>query len=154
MARENEKKQVETKDSGEDNFAKAFHRLASYLAARDHSLFELKSKLSRRFDEDTVQRVLSAAHERGWLTSDEKIAGQLIRALERRNKSWRYIELQLRKRRLPVPPKTSGSEQAAIQALLEKKFGGVTLPYEEKLKAIRFLKYRGFKDQEIKQVLK
>ncbi len=134
-------------------YLKALEALTRYLAVRDHSPWELKCKLERRFDEQTVNRVLTEARENGWLAPDETLAENLAESLKRKNKSRRYIVEQLRRRRLPVIALSSEGEIEKIRTLLNKKFGGTSLNFEDKTKAIRFLKYRGFEDRAIRQVL-
>lgn len=120
---------------------------------RDHSLHELKTKLKRRFDESLVDAVVAEAEARGWLSSEEHIAENLVAALERRGKSFAYIQLQLRKRRLPIPAMDSEKEIEKARQLLSKKFGDEKLNFDEKAKAFRFLKYRGFPDSAIRKAL-
>lgn len=98
-----------------------------------------------------MERLLNEAEENGWLTPEEQIAERLALSLARRHKSQMYINGQLRKRQLPRVQ--VDDELESIRHLLERKFGTGELSYEEKGKAYRFLKYRGFKDSAIRQVL-
>lgn len=155
------------KSAGEDpprndqrsDYSRALDRLTAYLALRDHSRFELRTKLLRRFPPELVERLMDEAERNGWLTAEETISERLVLALERRMKSRRYIEGQLRKKKLPVPPRETVSygeesgESERVRALVERKFGPLPLTFEAKAKAYRFLKYRGFDDRAIKQVL-
>ncbi|NJL24477.1 MAG: RecX family transcriptional regulator [Calothrix sp. SM1_5_4] len=94
------------------------------------------------------------AEEHGWLASEEDVARRLTAALERKLKSRSYIEAQLRKKRLPLPEPDGEVEAEKARALLERKFGSVQeMTFEERGKAYRFLKYRGFHDRWIRQVL-
>lgn len=136
-----------------NEYARALDSLTRYLALRDHSLYELKTKLLRRFDPDLVDRLLKEAGENGWLTPEEQVAERLVLALERRSKSRRYIEAQLMKRRLPKAKFEDENEEDNVRKLVERKFGTEKLSYEEKAKAYRFLKYRGFADRMIRKVL-
>ncbi len=143
---------METKTKEE--YARARDRLTRYLALRDHSRFELRQKLLRRFSTTVVDRVLDEASNCGWLASDEAVAEQAVRMLERKGKSRRYIEGALRQKRLPLPPRDDAAEVRKVRDLVEKKFGSVAeLTFEQKGKAVRFLKYRGFEDRCIRQVL-
>lgn len=136
-----------------NELARARDRLTRYLALRDHSLHELRTKLERNFERELVDKVLEEADANGWLTPEEQIAERLAAALGRRNKSHRYIEAQLRKRKLPVPLAEADDEIERIRHLVERKFGTDSLSFEDKAKAYRFLKYRGFGDRAIRQVL-
>ncbi len=135
-------------------YARALDLVTRYLALRDHSRFELRQKLSRRFETELIERVMTDADESGWIPSEEVIAQRTALAYQRRLKSRRYIEGQLKKRRLPVPARDSEKEADGVRALLEKKFGQVTgLSYEDKGKAYRYLSYRGFDGATIQKVL-
>lgn len=137
-----------------DEYSRALDRITRYLAARDHSRFELRQKLNRFFSEDVVAQVLAEAENRGWIASEETIATRAAAALGRKGKSQRYIESALKKRRLPVPERDTDAELEKIRQLVERKFGtAAELSFEDKAKAFRFLKYRGFDDHSIRQVL-
>lgn len=137
-----------------DEYAQALDRMTRYLALRDHSRYELQQKLSRVFSPEIVAKVLDEADGNGWLAPEEVIAERAARALARKHKSQRYIEGALRKRKLPVPPRDDDAELEKIRELVERKFGTATgLSFTDKAKAFRFLKYRGFDDRNIRQVL-
>lgn len=128
--------------------------MTRYLALRDHSRGELRSKLSRRYESEIVDRLLAEADDHGWLASDESVAERTVAALIRKNKSQRYIQNQLRKRHLPVVKVDQDSELESARTLLERKMGSATgLTWEQKGKAQRFLAYRGFSSQTIRKVL-
>lgn len=96
---------------------------------------------------------MTEAEENGWLVSEEQIAERLVLAFERRQKSRRYIEGQLKKRRLPIPKGEAENETEIARRLVERKFGIEKLSFVDKAKAYRFLKYRGFEDRAINEVL-
>jgi len=137
--------------------SRALARLTRYLALRDHSKFELKTKLGRQFPADVVEEALIEAETRGWLANEAQMAERLALALASRHKSQMYIEAELRKRQLPVPPLDDQAELANIRHFLERKFVADDLSYkeqtEERTKAYRFLMNRGFKESLIKKVL-
>jgi SOS response regulatory protein OraA/RecX len=91
--------------TGDDS---AFELLTRLLATRDHSVYELKMKLARRFDPQLIEHVLEG-------------------------------EAELDK----------------MRHLLERRFGSVSdMDRETHAKAYRFLRFRGFADRWIRQVLK
>jgi regulatory protein len=141
------------KSDSKTEYIKALDSLTRYLALRDHSRLELRQKLSRRFSSEMVNKVLAEAEQNGWLLDEAKVAERSVAALRRRQKSQRYIEGKLRQRGLPVPAREVDSELESIRELLVRKFGEEKLSYEDKAKAFRFLKYRGFQDRAIRQVL-
>ncbi len=137
-----------------EELQKALESLARYLAARDHSATELRNKMKRRFEPEVVEAAIAFAQDREWLAAPEKLALRATEEFGRRKKSHRYIQGQLRKRGLPATGRDEGQEIEKIRALLQGKFGsGGVLSYEEKTKAYRFLKYRGFEDGLIRKVL-
>lgn len=135
-------------------YSRALDHLTRYLALRDHSQYELKTKLLRAFDPELVERLMVEADENGWLVPEDQIAERLVLAFERRQKSRRYIEDQLKKRHLPIPQARAENEIETVRNLFERKFGVKKLSWEERTKAYRFLKYRGFADRAIREVLK
>jgi len=136
-----------------DNFRRALDTVARLLALRDHSLHELRQKLARRYEEALIESVLVEAEARNWLLNEQDVAKRLCEQLGRRGKSRGYINAQLRKRRLPEVAMAGEDELQKARELLVKKFGAEKLSYEDKGKAYRFLKYRGFEDQWIRKAL-
>jgi len=133
---------------------KAVESLTRYLAMRDHSELELRTKMRRYYEPDIVERAIAFARERDWLLAPEKLAQKATEELHRRKKSFRYIQNALRKRGLPVTREDTNDEMEKIRQLLRSRFvEGDDLSYEEKAKAYKFLKYRGFDDALIRKVL-
>lgn len=134
-------------------YLRALDGLTRLLALRDHSRFELRQKLSRRHEKDVIDQVMNEAEESGWLLPEAEVAEKAAAALGRKLKSRRYIEGSLRKKQLAPPPKEEGAEEEKIRQLVEKKFGTEKMNFEERNKAYRFLRYRGFDDRAIRTVL-
>jgi regulatory protein len=136
------------------SFDRALEALTRYLSVRDHSRFELQTKLERRFDASTVAEVLVYAARKRLLLKEQTVAENLVEQLVRKHKSQRFIESELGKRHLPVPA-LPAAEQDLLNArfLLQRKFGVQPLSLEDQAKAYRFLKYRGFDERAIQQVL-
>lgn len=133
---------------------KALDLLTRYLAQRDHSERELRTKLSRRFEDEIIEDVLASAHEHGWLRPPEELASSATEAWNRSHKSHRYIQEQLRRKGLPATPMDEDVEREKVLYHLQKKFGAKPrLSYEDRTKAYRFLKYRGFDDGIIYKVI-
>lgn len=143
-----------TTRTAKTEYARALDLLTRYMALRDHSRHELKQKMSKKFELALIQQVIADADANGWIPPEEVIAERAARAWRGRLKSRRYIEGQLRKRQLPLPARDSENEAATARELIEKKFGPATeLSYDDKGKAYRFMKYRGFDDRTIRMVL-
>lgn len=151
----NSKKPAVARAAGErSSFDRAFEALARYLRIRDHSRFELQTKLERRFDAATVAEVLTHAARKRLLLNEKSVAENLVEQLVRKHKSRRFIEVELERRRLPKPEFTlKETELANMRLLLKRKFGVQPLSLEDQAKAYRFLKYRGFDESSIQQVI-
>lgn len=121
------------------------------LARREHSIFELRNKLKRRFaDEAMVEEELSRLTREG-LQSDVRFAESYARQRVSRGYGPVRLREELRERGVSQADVAIALEQlaldwrdAAAQVLL-KKFG----PQEatdgkEKARRIRFMQYRGF----------
>jgi SOS response regulatory protein OraA/RecX len=142
------------KTTTKSEYSRAVDSLSRYLALRDHSRHELQSKLRRRFAPELVEQVIAEAEERNLIAPPEQISERAALAWQRRLKSRRYIEAQLLKRRLPLPPRDDTQELETVRALVERKFGPANdLSYEDKGKVYRYLKFRGFDDRSIGKVL-
>ncbi|MCB0422806.1 MAG: regulatory protein RecX [Bdellovibrionales bacterium] len=132
----------------------ALYKLADYLARRDHSAQELRSKLLRKFTTDAVQWALKEATEQGWMSPPEELAERVALSLQRKKKGAKYIQRYLAEKGLPKVPVSTDSEKKNALTLLEEKFGPPSqLTYEEKQKAFNFLYRRGFEDVIIRHVL-
>jgi regulatory protein len=148
-------------DDAEKNFQKALNKAAALLARRNHSEKELREKLLKFYDADLTQRVLQEAWERKWLLPPEELSVLAAKAWTRAHKSARYIQEQLKKRGLPLPVLDEEEELQKMKDLLIKKFRagpGSDSPsfdwdYEQRVKAFRYLKYRGFAERLIRQVI-
>ncbi len=137
-----------------EDLSKAIEHLTRYLAARDHSEPELRTKLKRLFSPALIDQAIGYAKERNWLLAPEILAEKAAREFGRRKKSHRYIQGQLRRKGLPSTQCQGDEEIEKMRQLLKGKFGGdAILNDEEKAKAYRFLKYRGFEDALIRKVL-
>ena len=147
-------KNARPQETTRTEYKRAVDRLKRYLAARDHSRFELVQKLTRLFAPELVDRVLCEASARGWLAPDAEVATRAALAYERQNKSRGYIEARLRQRHLPLPVLSPAAELDKIRALVERRFGLLAeLSETDRPRVVRFLKYRGFEDQLIRQVI-
>jgi SOS response regulatory protein OraA/RecX len=139
----------------DETLSKALESLARYLAMRDHSETELRTKMSLRFELDVIEKAIQLARDRDLLPEPEKMAQRATEEFNRRKKSHRYIQNSLQKRGLPATQADSDGELEKIRQLLRSKFVEVAdLSYEERTKAYRYLRYRGFEDSLIRKVLK
>ncbi|MGZ3722267.1 MAG: regulatory protein RecX [Bdellovibrionales bacterium] len=143
-----------TSRTNNQEFTQALELLARSLAIRDHSRLELQEKLSKRFAAELIAGVMAEAERKGWLLPENEIAERAALTFQRKLKSRTYVENQLQKRGLPVPPHDNEAEQATARRVVEKKFGAIEdLQPEERTQALRYLSNRGFDESTIRMVL-
>lgn len=145
-------------DESEKLFQRALNKAADILARRNHSEKELRDKMSKFFEPQLIDDVIKEAWERRWLLPPDELAQSAAKSWSRSNKSAGYIREQLKRRGLPAVDIDEEEELQKMKALLEKKFRltdseNPSLNYEERVKAYRFLKYRGFSDGLIRKVI-
>ncbi len=132
----------------------AFDKMSYYLGARDHSLQELYKKLSKNFPKEVINQVLEKAIEHGWILPPKEMAKKTAQVLHRKNKGYLYISNYLRQKGLPTVDKEEDVEIQKACAIISHHFHNKEkLEYNEKQKAIRLLKNRGFDHQTIKNVI-
>jgi len=125
---------------------KALKKIMDYLSRRSHSEKELSTKLSKTFSPLVIEKALKKAKQNKWLESPWELAEKTLDSLQKKNKSWAYIQNFLCEKNLPIPPYDHDKElEKAHKLLLKKRASLQGLSYQEKLKLKRFLFYRGFK---------
>ncbi|MFN3696840.1 MAG: regulatory protein RecX [Pseudobdellovibrio sp.] len=129
----------------------AKYKVMELMATRDHSVKEVKKKLSPRCEVETLKLLLDWLQEQPWLPKEEKIQEQVIHALGRRKKGQNYINKKLSDMGLKSVRLNPEIElEKALDCVQNKwdknEFKG--LPFKEtqkaKAKVIRFLASRGF----------
>jgi regulatory protein len=146
-------------------YRKALNSALRILGRRDHSVAELTQKLVHSgFDGGMIQRVVAECGRMGYL-DDRRTARQLIDRMKRRGMGVRRIRHELQKRGLEGEQTeaqlragvTPSEERALARQVAEKKLK--TLENEtdfrnRSLRLQRFLRYRGFSDSLIVEMLK
>ena len=131
------------------------------LARREHSFFELKSKLLKKdFNEEQVVTELNRLIDEN-LLSDSRFTEAFILSRKEQGKGPLRIESELQQRgiddalissHLANVDENEWSEIACDA--LEKKLGkGKQVDYDKKLKFMRFLSNRGFKDFQVREAI-
>jgi regulatory protein len=121
------------------------------LARREHSIWELQSKLRRRFPDDEIirEQLARLADER--LQSDERFAESYIQ--HRSDKGYGPVRLREELRQRGVAEADIGTAMESLDIdwralatnVIRKKFGDhLPVDLKEKAKQLRFLQYRGF----------
>ena len=134
--------------------SRARETLTRLLAIRDHSAKELKEKLSRKYSPAATLQALAWAEQHELIKASDLLSQQLSQQLGRQLKSHRQIGAQLIKKGLPGQKENRETELEKIRKLLSRKIKvSGKISYEEKVKAYRYLKYRGFSDALIRVAL-
>lgn len=130
-----------------------------YLARREHSRAELRTKLLPHVQEgEDVEAVLDALAQRGWL-SDERAAEQVVQQRRGRFGTQR-IAHELRQKGIAESlidaalPQLRESELEAAREVWRKKFGSLPQDAKEKARQARFLQSRGFAAEVIFKLLR
>jgi regulatory protein len=133
-------------------------RAMRYLARREHSRTELRSKLLPYVQEgDDLDAVLDDLVAREWL-SDTRASTQLVHAKRNRFGTQRIVH-ELRQKGIPenlineALPELKESELDTASAVWQRKFGNIAQDEIEKGKQVRFLQSRGFSIDVIFKVL-
>ncbi len=129
------------------------------LARREHSRSELLEKLSRRFDKAQLEAVLDVLVEDG-LLSDQRFAEGFVRHRALRGHGPARIRQELRSRGVSEDTTALAFEANDINWLdiledvVQKKFGDRHADdLKEKARRQRFLLYRGFSHDQIRDIL-
>jgi regulatory protein len=153
------------KDPADKICRKAMNQALRILARRDQSVVELTQKLIHRgHDEIVVQRTIDECVRLGYL-DDRRVVRQLIDRMKRRGMAARRIRHELHKRGLVGEHAeaqlraslTPSEERALALQTAEKKWkslAGETDLRNKMLRLQRFLRYRGFSDSLIVEMLK
>lgn len=131
------------------------------LATREHCTVELKRKLSKRgFDQEDIQFIIDECTQNKFL-SDERFTSAFIHSRRERGVGPVRIQKELQEHQIDVDLiaeylrfRDSVWFEKAI-AVREKKFGRcIPVDYKEKMRQFRFLEYRGFSQDQIKQAFR
>jgi len=154
-----------TENNGESIHRNALNSALRILARRDHSVSELVRKLARRgFVKETIRQVVAECGRLGYL-DDRRVAGQLIVRMRRKGLGLRRIRHELEKRGVDehltdaqigatVTPEDERSLARLVALKKWKTLAAEEDPQRKMLKLQRFLRYRGFSDPLIIEVLK
>lgn len=133
----------------------ALNKLMDFVAQRDHSELELRQKLRlRNFEPADIDWAIERAYENKWIPEAQTLAQKVHDSLDRKNKSYFYIQNYLKDKGLPGTPKNLNIEIEKISHCLNSKFPDFDgSDYEEKQKALAYLHRRGFFLEDINEVL-
>lgn len=129
------------------------------LARREHSQRELRTKLERRFPPEQVDETLQTLAAEG-LQSDSRFAEAFVRQRSQRGYGPLRIRQELRQRGISDELAAAAMDVvevdwfATLAYVLERKYGGIpAADLKEKARRTRFLLYRGFSGDQIRELL-
>ena len=138
-----------------------YHAALALLARREHSSFELKQKLQKRFCdcEPLIEQAILKTQADGYL-SDERFATAYARSRWQKGFGPERISNELKVKGissdLSAVALNSATEELDEAAIIErtwrKKFKLAPSDFNEKMKQIRFLRYRGFEQAQIESL--
>lgn len=130
------------------------------LSRREHSALEIRRKLAQRdFDENEIEQSIIELQQGGWL-SDQRFAESYIRMRQHKGYGPLRISMELSERGIDedivndyMPVDNETWLQLLQQQYLKKYRNAPVTDYNDKVKRIRFLQYRGFPLDMIYQVV-
>lgn len=155
---------MSTENLADRTHINAMNTALRILARRDHSVAELVRKLARRgYAEDAIQRVVAECGRLGYL-DDGRAADQVIDRMKRRGMGARRIRHELQQRGLDgreveaqlqarVPPLEERSTARRVALKKWDALAGEPDPQKKRLRLQRFLRYRGFPDSLVFEIL-
>lgn len=136
------------------------------LARREHSVAELRDKLlAREFPADLVEQTLSALIEEG-LLSEQRFIDSFLASYTRRGHGPLWLRAELQRRGIDnaeIAAALAAQELAGhpvdwpaeARTVREKRFGpGPPTDYKDRTRQSRFLQYRGFSSDQIRQAFR
>ena len=145
----------------EKNLSTDIRRAAmDFLARREHSLLELRSKLKRRFaDGSLIDEQLSRLAEEN-LQSDARFAESYVRQRVGRGYGPLRLRAELRERGVSDSDFDAALEAGAVDwhdlalTVLHKKFGAAPPgDMKEKARRVRFMQHRGFATDHYRELM-
>lgn len=133
-------------------------RALQLLSRRDHSRAELKAKLATQAESEEALNAVLDRLEAERLLCDQRYASQRILVRARRYGNGR-LKQELRQtgvsdEDIAAALPEGGDETERCQAVWARKFGELPQTPEERAKQMRFLQYRGFSGEAIRQTLR
>jgi len=139
------------------DWAHGWDQALRLLARREHSILELRRKLSGRgYEDELITSLLERLHEDDLLNED-RFAENYVRSRVRQGLGPYRIERELQERGVPaekietaMDPYAEQWDQSAVK-VKEKKFGVERVDdFSEQARQQRFLQYRGFTHEQIR----
>jgi regulatory protein len=139
----------------------ARNKVMDYLARRNHSELELRTKLSRDYPQPEIDSAIAFAIESKWLLPPAELSDLVSISLSRKCKGHRFINQYLKLKGLPSVKRELEIEIEKGTQLVRSKLGtkldvstGRRLEFTVQKKVFRLLANRGFDDESIREIIK
>lgn len=136
----------------------AYEKIIDYLSRRDHSEYELRTKLlQKKYPSDEIQAALEKVKDMGYLPDVEQLSNKVADTLHRKLKGILYIQKYLKSKDLPPITPDWEMELEKAKKLVHKQLKGKDVKEifhrEAKNAIFRFLASRGFTEQTIRKAV-
>lgn len=143
-----------------DDSAEIYARALALLGRREHSRLELRQKLLSRYPNQQIliNQTLARLEQEAY-QSDERFAEAYVRVRLMRGIGSQRLRQELRMRgiedHLIESTLISTNDEERLQQILhvwQKKFAELPMDAKEKQRQVRFLLYRGFRQQDVERL--
>lgn len=142
------------------NFIEAKKKLMDFVARRDHTEKELRTKLAASTTDEIVEQAITWARQQNWLPTEEKLKTHLAEQLSKRGKGILTINQKLKDLGLEDVKANEDSEYEKAKKLVLAKwavsdFKDLGLKESQKLQAkiMRYLIARGYESDTVSKIL-
>ena len=147
-------------ESEKKEYSTTLHRAVHLLSRREHSAYELDQKLNQKgFDSAFVDKVIARLTAEG-LQSDDRFTEAFVRYRANNGRGPQRIQSELRERgvseKIQAAYLDAGDAQwlECAEQVRCKRFGDAPPEdFKERARQARFLQYRGFTSEQIREVL-
>jgi len=149
---------METRPSRPRPNSSARNQMMDYLAHRNHTETELRTKLQDKFPEDEIETAIQFGKDKGWIASSKEdlqaLSEEVVAVLKRKGKGPLYINRYLEEKGLVPVSMDPAEELEKARELVENKYSDFKkMDRNEKAKVGRFLMSRGFDLETVRKVI-
>lgn len=132
---------------------KAKEKLMDYLARRDHSELELRTKIQNtgKYSPQEIEAGIAWIKEQNWLPDPVDLAERTARQLHEKPKGYLYIYNYLKRKGLPPVDRDPGLEMDKARQFAQSRYGD-QISGDNMEKLIRQLRSRGFEEETLRKV--
>ncbi|MGZ5280028.1 MAG: regulatory protein RecX [Pseudobdellovibrionaceae bacterium] len=149
---------METRPSRPRQHSSARLQMMDYLAHRNHTEKELRTKLGDKFPQEEIKKAIQFGKDKGWIASSKEdlqaLSEEVAAVLKRKGKGPLYINQYLEEKGLVPISMDPAEELEKARELVENKYSDLNkMDRNEKAKVGRFLMSRGFDLETVRKVI-